>query len=171
MDDERRRGRVSRRGLFGFLGRGFEGLKDGLAEAGDALRDQEPAAEPSDDLEMILRPAAETVTAMGDGLGRWNVHFEGPVPPRGGSVLVVGDDLPERVVVVRVDELHWSGCSSECPVDGSDLVWAATDDRLMCPSCDSRWRLDGEPKSGPANTRLARYFVDQEGHRLRIREA
>ena len=168
--DERRRG-VSRRGLFGVFGRGVRGLSEGLSETAKELGPQkktEAPAEPPPSYDRILRPDEECAEGRPDGFQAYRVDREAETIEPGSSLCVRGGQLPEPIIVVRVHETHLAACSAECGVDGSEVVWSGEEDRLLCPSCGTRWRLDGEPMSGPAAVRLASFSVEREPGGLRI---
>jgi hypothetical protein len=64
--------------------------------------------------------------------------------------------------------VHVTAAGGECPAEGSELDWSSDEDLLGCPSCRSRWRLDGEPMGGPTSARLAVFFVTSEPDGLRV---
>ena len=164
---DKRRG-VSRRGLFGVFRKPLRDLKDGLedvhrAQSGQprpATRPEDAAAAPSVDYERVVRPPEDLAPAEPAGPGSWTVDLAERRIEVGSSVLISGGEMPEPVILVRVHAHHWAACSCECPVDGSDILWAHDDDRLRCPGCASEWRLDGESLGGPASFHLARFVVD-----------
>jgi hypothetical protein len=171
---EERRG-VSRRGLFGVFGKGLRNLKDGLDDVHRAHKgasrpagaggsagapDRPPPPPPSSAYERVVRPPDELAPATATSPGTWSVDLGERRLPVGDSVVVSGGELTEPVILVRVNAHHWAACTCECPVDGSDLLWAADDDRLRCPGCASEWRLDGVSLGGPADCELARFVVD-----------
>lgn len=156
MGDGRRE--VSRRGLFGVFGRGLRRLQDDLARSDAEAAGEPPPSEPS--YERIRRPEGDVVRAFAGGPGTWNVDLTLAEIEVGESVVARSADLPEPLVIVRVHEGHLAACTAECPVDGSELAWRHADDVLACPSCDSRWRLDGSSVRGPADSDLARLVVD-----------
>lgn len=88
----------------------------------------------------------------------------------GASVRVEAPDLFEAVVVCRVNDVHVAACSSECPLDASDLVYRASADALVCPACRSTWRLDGARRSGPAQYDVASYVVEAYDDAFRIHD-
>ena len=167
MSDDRHN--VSRRRLFGLLGRGFREVRSTLDPKSGRAEPAEPV-EQYPDFDRILRSDVEVVEAVPDGVGAWRVDLRDRPIPVGDSIGLRGDDLVEPLVVVRVLENHYAACSAECPVDGSELLWSAEEDRLFCPSCQSRWRLDGESTRGPADSALGRYFVDPMGEMMRVTE-
>jgi len=164
---DRKRG-VSRRGLFGVFGKGLQSLREGLDEAhrahsGEAAgpRDLPPDPPASlGDFERVVRPPDELVRATSGAPGTWGLDLGERRLAIGDSVLVSGAELTEPVILVRVNANHWAACTCECPVDGSDILWAKDDDRLRCPGCASEWRLDGASLGGPADDPLVRFVVD-----------
>jgi hypothetical protein len=160
--------RLSRRGLIGLFGRGVRGFRDGLSEDGarpaDGLGGEEgPPPDGYPVTDRLLRPFEENVEALTVEPGRARVDLEGRELPPGGSIRVYGMDLPEALVLVRVDERHAAACSSECPVDGSDILWEGAQDLLECPACGSLWRLDGKVMDGvAAEYDLQRYVVEEQ---------
>ncbi len=167
-DDGDAGGGMSRRGLLGLFGRGVRGFTDAISEEGAAAEEDAPTPEPYPVGDRILRPLAMNVEAETEGPGVWRLQLSDLDLPQGGSLRVYGVDMHEAVVLVRESEWHLSACSSECPVDGSDLIWAPREDLLLCPGCGSRWRLDGSVLLGPANSDVARYVVDRQDDRLLI---
>ena len=121
-----------------------------------------------ENLPRLLRPDEEIAEGRPDGFDAWRADVSADTIPEAGSLTLRGDDLPEPLIVVRVNATHWSGASGECPADGSELVWDAPADRLRCPACHSMWRLDGEPSAGPANAQLDVLFVEREPNGLRL---
>jgi hypothetical protein len=163
---EKKGRRVSRRDLFGIFGRGAKGFKDAIESAAPALGPQtKPPADPA----RRLRPAHETVEALLEEPGHWGVDLR--VRPLGvlRSFRVVGQALAEPLLLARVNETHYAVVAGECAADGSDLLWLAFEDRVVCPSCGSRWRLDGRHAGGPAEGDLASFLADESGGILRIR--
>jgi Rieske Fe-S protein len=63
-------------------------------------------------------------------------------------------------VLVRIGEDHWAAAVGTCPVDLSDLLFSAPQDRLWCPSCGSQWRMDGIVLRGPTRIGLQSVHVD-----------
>ena len=157
--DEKRRG-LSRRGLMDLLGRSVRGFADSMEGRPETGPETDP--EPYPVRERQFRPLEENVEAITDEAGAWVVDLDGRALEPGTSLRVFGVDLPEAIVLVCIHDRHYAACSSECPVDGSDLTWAAADDRLRCPACGSLWRLDGAVMQGPADSDLARYLVDRD---------
>jgi hypothetical protein len=167
---DRRRG-VSRRGLFDVFGKGLRNLREGLDDVHRAHKDEPkrapvvPPAPPDpppdrSDYERVIRPPADLVPAEPSGSGSWNVDLGERRLAVGEHVLVSGGELPEPVILVRVQAHHWAACTCECPADGSDVLWIDAEDRLRCPGCASEWRLDGESLSGPADCPLSHFVVD-----------
>jgi len=165
MDE--RHGHFRRRGLFGLLGRGARGLRDALGEGAEALR---PGGGPggASSYDRIERPAEECIEGRPDGFEAYTIARKADFIQVGTSLTVRGEDLPETIVLVAVTPTHFAACSGECPVDGSDLVWAPALDRVLCPGCQSLWRMDGDPVSGPAASQLQGYSVDREPDGMRI---
>jgi hypothetical protein len=160
------RGRLSRRGLMDILGRGVRGLREGLEET---ARVAVPGAAPLGPAPVrVERPPGECGVARPDGFDATRYDRDPASIEVGASVCLRGEHLAEPLVLVHVDEHHWAAATGECPVDGSDLLWAAEEDRLLCPACKSRWRLDGEPAAGPARARLESLDVQREPDGLRI---
>lgn len=153
-----RRG-VSRRGLFGLL-RGTEPAERDVPVASD---DSEP---PESSSKCVRRPAAEVVEATPRPGGVFQVDAC-PLAV-GDSVRVEAPGLFEAVVVARVHEHHVAACSSECPLDGSDVVFEAERDALVCPGCGSSWRLDGAYLAGPARYAIASYVVEAYDDSFRV---
>ncbi len=162
---------LSRRGLLGIFGRGLRDARDVVADEARVLGGSPSGATPPayPTCERVLRPPGQIVGAMPDGLGSWLVDLFAHPLPVGGSVRVEGGGLVEPLVLVRVHETHYGACTSWCPYDGSDLLWAPEEDRLRCPSCGTRWRLDGVPTSGPTRIRIANFLVDAGPALARVR--
>ena len=163
MEEPRGSG-VSRRALFGVLRRGARHLREGLDDvhrAHGGASEQRPGApaDPPASHDRLLRPPAELALATPTGPDAWAVDLKSRRLAPGDDAVVRGRGLDEPLVLVRVHDHHWAACSGECPVDGSDLRWAAADDVLRCPSCGSAWRLDGASVRGPADSALARFVV------------
>lgn len=178
--DDREKGRVSRRGLFGFLGRG---LRDAKEAAKDVAREEraareaakkgvaDPAPVPrpaSPSYPRRLRPAAESVATALDAGGRVLLDLAARPVPVGGSLRVTATGLAEPLLFVRVNEGHFATVTGECPLDGSDVLWHGTRDCAWCPSCGSQWRLDGEVLRGPARDPLVSCHTDVLEDRARI---
>ena len=157
---------LSRRDLFGIFGRGAKGFRDAIEKAAPSLGPAEKAAEGS---VRRLRPAAETVHALLEEPGHWGVDLR--TRPLGilRSFRVTGEGLAEPLLLARVNESHYAVVAGECGADGSDLLWLAFEDRVVCPACGTRWRLDGGHVSGPAEGDLASFLADETGGILRIR--
>lgn len=169
-----RRDQVSRRGLFGALGKTLRTLASSLEEGGRDVRAAHTGRAPDAlpprpaNLPRIPRDDAQCAAARSDGFQAWRTDRMLETIRPGASICLRGEDLPEPIVVVRVNPVHVTAASGECPADGSELDWSSALDRLFCPSCRSKWRLDGEPMDGPANASLAVFFVTSEPDGLRI---
>jgi hypothetical protein len=161
---------VSRRDLFAIFGRGAKGFKDALEEAAPALQPgaaAKPAPAPS--YERKLRPPEDTLAVVSDGQSGFLVDLRRKPIATGRSARLAGQALAEPLLAVRVHDQHVAVVGGECPVDGSDLLWLAFEDRVACPSCGSRWRLDGWLTRGPADCALASFLVDETAGLLRLR--
>jgi hypothetical protein len=160
--------KFSRRGLLGIFGAGAKGFRDSLEKSAEELS---PVARPAPraSYERKLRPPEETLAAVPDGQRGFLVDLRPRPIEVGGSVRLAGAALAEPLLAVRVHAQHVAVVGGECPVDGSDLLWLAFEDRAACPSCGSRWRLDGELMRGPADSRLATFLVDDTAGLLRLR--
>ncbi len=162
--DDDREG-LSRRRLLDVFGRGLRRLHEDLGRESGAApeipvsRSPVPTA-PAGTYSRITRPSDEFATAVPVMPGTWQVDLHGRRLGVGTSRIVRGEELTENVVLVRVHTTHLAACTAECPVDGSDLEWDESLDRLICPGCQSLWRLDGEPTAGPAASRLGTLLVE-----------
>jgi hypothetical protein len=163
---EKKGRRVSRRDLFGIFGRGAKGFRESLERAAPEL---EPRAKPPASPDCRLRPAHETVEALLEEPGHWGVDLRRRPLGVLRSFRVTGEGLAEPLLLARVNETHYAVVAGECAADGSDLLWLAFEDRVACPSCGSRWRLDGRHVSGPAQGDLASFLADETAGILRIR--
>jgi hypothetical protein len=164
-----KRGRaISRRGLFGIFGRGAKGFKDAIENSAPALAPGAAKA-PVPSHERKLRPPDETVAATSDGQGGFLADLRRRPLAIGRSLKIAGPGLAEPLLAVRVNEHHVGIVGGECPVDGSDLLWLQFEDRAACPSCGSRWRLDGSHLRGPADSPLGLFLVDETAGLLRFR--
>ena len=152
---------VSRRGLFGFLTKGLaearDVAKEGLADVKGKRAKGMPSspANPVDppgrpQFEQRLRPASDTVTVDADAAGRITLDLRKSPIAIGGSLRVACVKSPLPLVLVRVNDDHYAVCAGACPTDASDVLWSAPQDVLWCPSCGSRWRLDGRLRGGRA---------------------
>lgn len=162
---------VSRRGLFGILTKGFADARDtakeelarprdGAAPAGSAPSAPTPAGSPirqggGPRFATRNRPASETVAGKADAAGRVTADLAAAPLAVGASVRIDVPGLPAPLVLVRVTDRHHTACTGACPEDASDLLWSGPQDVLWCPSCGSRWRLDGSLMRGPAAATLA----------------
>lgn len=166
-----KRGRpISRRGLFGIFGRGAKGFKEALEKSAPALTPGAAARPaPSSSYERKLRPPDETVAATSDGEGGFLVDLRRRPLAVGRSFRIAGPGLAEALLAVRVNEHHVGIVGGECATDGSDLIWVQFEDRVACPSCGSRWRLDGSHLRGPADSPLGLFLVDDIAGLLRFR--
>jgi hypothetical protein len=162
--------RFSRRGLLGIFGARAKGLRDVLEKEAPHLAPGAAAPpRPLPAFERKLRPPQDTVVALRGAHVGWIVDLRSRPLDVGRSLRVVGDGLAEPLLAARVTADHAAVVAGECPVDGSDLLWLQFEDRVACPSCGSRWRLDGEPTRGPGDCRLASFLVDEIEGMLRIR--
>jgi len=167
---ERPARRVSRRGLLGIFGVGAKGFRDSLErEASNLGPTARRAPAPRPTFERKVRPPAETVVAKLVALGEWMLDLNERPLGVGGTWRVVGEALAEPLLVVRVHPTHVAVVGGECALDGSDLLWLAFEDRVACPSCGSRWRLDGAVARAPADSRLASFVAEERDGVLRIR--
>ncbi len=165
---------MSRRGLIGLFGRGIKGFSDALKQGEAAPQRAAAPAVPAasyPSYDRLLRPPEDTLTAEPDGRGGWTVDLSANGPEVTESRRVWGEQMLEPAVLVRAHENHLAACSSECPVDGSDVLWSHDEDRLYCPACESRWRLDGAHMGGPAGCDIGRYVIDELDDVARILEA
>jgi hypothetical protein len=157
--------------LFGLFGRGArrarDTLKNAVPEIAPGAAPQAPA--PSPPRRLWLRPPDETVAARQEAPGAWTVDLRGRPLAEGSSLRVVGEGLAEPLVLVRVHATHLAAARGQCALDGSDLLWISQTDRLYCPGCTSRWRLDGTPARGPAIQSLASYVVEESAGVVSIR--
>jgi len=154
---ERRRG-VSRRGLLGIFGEGLRELRD-TAKAVEKPFVPPPETKPA--FPRRARPASEVRMGTCDPHGRMALDLRAAPLAEGASIRVDAVGFPVPVVLVCVNASHFAACATTCPCDGSDVVWSPEADVLWCPSCGSRWRLDGAVVRGPA-VRGLRSFVVQE---------
>lgn len=152
-----RRG-VSRRGLLGIFGEGLRELRE-TAKAVEKPFVPPPAAAPAHPRR--ARAAAEVREGTCDAHGRMALDLRASPLAVGASIRVDAVGFPVPVVLVRVNDVHYGACATTCPCDGSDVLWSREADLLWCPSCGSRWSLDGRTARGPA-TRALRSFVVQE---------
>jgi len=160
--------KFSRRGLLGIFGAGAKGFRDSIEKAAPSL-DPAPAPQPAQTYERKLRPPGDTLQAASDGQRGFLVDLRPHPIAVGTSARLAGAALAEPLLAVRVHEQHVAVVGGECPVDGSDVLWLQFEDRAACPSCGSRWRLDGELMRGPADCRLGTYLVDETAGLLRLR--
>ena len=163
---EKKRRSISRRDLFGIFGRGAKGFKDAIEKAAPSLH---PSAKGPANPGRRLRPAAETVEALLEEPGHWGIDLRRRPLAVLRSFRVTGEGLAEPLLLARVTETHYAVVAGECSEDGSDLIWLAFEDRAVCPSCGSRWRLDGVLTQGPADCDLASFLAEESGGILRIR--
>lgn len=121
-----------------------------------------------------LRPRTHTVPAFPDATApqgpetRFVVDLTAKPLAPGHSWRVVAEVLAESLVLVRVNETHYAATTGECPIDASDLHWKAEEDRLWCPACDSRWRLDGAVTKGPSRRPLLPLLLEEKDGVVRI---
>lgn len=165
---------VSRRGLFGILTKGFADARDTAKEELARPRDGEKSAASAQSSQSAPtpagspirkgggprfatrnRPSSETVAGKADAAGRVTADLTAAPLAIGGSVRIYVPGLPLPLVLVRVTDRHHTACTGACPEDASDLLWSGPQDVLWCPSCGSRWRLDGSLMRGPATATLA----------------
>jgi hypothetical protein len=160
--------RLSRRGLLSIFGVGARTFGETLRQEAPNLG---PGAPPSQRprAERKLRPDADVVRASSDGQGGWIADLRPKPLAVGASAKITGPGLAEPLLAARVHERHVAIVGGECPGDGSDLLWLAFEDRVACPSCGGRWRLDGYPTRAPADSRLASFLVDDAAGFLRFR--
>ncbi len=173
MTDKRGR-TVSRRGLLGIFGAGARGFSDALQKESQALtpgapRPAAPARPPS--YERRQRPPEHTVPALLEESGVWGVDLRRYPLSVGLSWRIVGEGLAEPLLAVHVSATHYAVVGGECPIDGSDLIWLAFEDRVACPSCGSRWRLDGAVTRGPADSSSASFVAEEINGILHVRTA
>lgn len=158
---------VSRRGLFGILTKGFadarDTAKEELARPRDGANPASPGPTPAGSpirkgggprFATRNRPSSETVAGKADAAGRVTADLTAAPLAIGGSVRIDVPGLPLPLVLVRVTDRHHTACTGACPEDASDLLWSGPQDVLWCPSCGSRWRLDGSLMRGPATGTL-----------------
>jgi hypothetical protein len=162
--------KFSRRGLLGIFGVGAKGFRDSLERsAHDLAPGTRPAPKEPPRPGRKLRPPEDTLAAASDGQGGFLVDLRPRPIAVGASARLAGPALAEPLLAVRVHERHVAVVGGECPVDGSDLLWLQFEDRAACPSCGSRWRLDGDLMRGPADCRLGTFLVDETAGLLRLR--
>ena len=162
--------RMSRRGLLGIFGVGAKGFRDSLEREAANLSPVAGSAPPArPTFERKLRPADETVVARPQSLGAWTIDLVALPLAVGSSWRAVGEGLAEPLLVARVSATHVGVVAGECSIDGSDLLWLAFEDRVACPACGSRWRLDGAVARAPADCPLASFVVEERDGVLRLR--
>ena len=162
--------KFSRRGLLGIFGVGAKGFRESIEKSAPAFDPRaRPAPQPAPTYERKLRPANDTLNAASDGQSGFIVDLRPRPILVGMSARLAGAALAEPLLAVRVHEQHVAVVGGECPVDGSDILWLQFEDRAACPSCGSRWRLDGDLMRGPADCRLASFLVDETAGLLRLR--
>lgn len=157
---------ISRRDLFGIFGRGGKAFRDAIEKSAPSL---DPKAKAPQGARRRLRPASETVEALLEEPGHWGVDLRRRPLGVLRTFRVTGEGLAEPLLLARVHETHYAVVAGECGGDGSDLLWLAFEDRVVCPACGTRWRLDGGYVSGPAEGDLASFLADETGGILRIR--
>jgi len=162
--------RMSRRGLLGIFGVGAKGFRDSLQREAENLAPVAGSAPPPrPTFERKLRPADESVVARPRSLGEWTVDLAARPLAVGRSWRAVGEGLAEPLLVARVSATHVGVVAGECSIDGSDLVWLQFEDRVACPACGSRWRLDGAVTRAPADCALASFVAEEREGVLRVR--
>lgn len=166
---------LSRRGLLGIFGRGLRELRPAAnAAAGVAPTGPQAAAAPgarAPAWTRRVRPASEVVEGTLDPHGRLVLDLAHRPLAVGGSLRVDAVGFPIPLVLVRVNDVHFAACATTCPCDGSDVLWSETADVLWCPSCGSRWTLDGRPARGPATAGLRSFVVQEAEGAVRILSA
>jgi hypothetical protein len=164
-----KRGRpVSRRGLLGLFGAPAKSFRESLEREADTLKPGAAPAAPAGP-QRRLRPAEDTVEALLEETGAWGVDLRRKPLEVGRSWRLTGEGLAEPLLAARVSWTHVAVVGGECPVDGSDLRWSQEADRVHCPACGSRWRLDGASTRGPADSRLAVYVAEESLGILHLR--
>ena len=166
---EKRGREFSRRDLFGIFGRSTKGFRDSIEKAAPELVRGAGAPRPKPRYERMLRSPDETLPATSDGQDGFLVDLRRRPLSAGRSLRIAGAGLAAPLLAVRVNPEHVGVVGGECPVDGSDLMWLAFEDRVACPSCGARWRLDGSVTRGPADSALGTYLVDETAGLLRFR--
>ena len=173
MKEPRRGGSrpVSRRGLLGIFGEGLRELKQSAKAvekplAAPTAGSAASATTPSHPRR--ARPAAEVLEGTCDAQGLLTLDLRGRPLAEGDSIRVDAVGFPLPLVLVRVNDVHYGACATTCPCDGSDVLWSAQADVLWCPSCGSRWTLDGRTARGPANRALRSFVVQEAEGAVRI---
>ncbi len=163
--------RFSRRGLFSVFGVGARTVRETIQRGSSNLAPggASPTSAPRSGFDRKLRPPEETVDALLESPGAWGIDLRRRPLEVGRSWRATGEALAEPLLVVRVNASHVAVVGGECPVDGSDLLWLAFEDRVACPSCGSRWRLDGDVMRAPADSPLASFLAEERSGILRIR--
>jgi hypothetical protein len=162
---------MSRRGLLGIFGVGAKGFRDSLErEAANLAPGAAPSrSAPRPTFERKLRPADETIVARLESLGEWTIDLRARPLAVGRSWRAVGEGLAEPLLVARVSATHVGVVAGECSIDGSDLLWLQFEDRVACPACGSRWRLDGAVTRAPADCPLASILAEEMDGVVRMR--
>jgi hypothetical protein len=163
--------RMSRRGLLGIFGVGAKGFRESLEREAANLSESgaTPRPAPPPTYERKLRAADETIVARPGSPGEWTIDLRARPLAVGRSWRAVGEALSEPLLVARVSATHVGVVAGECSIDGSDLLWLQFEDRVACPACGSRWRLDGVVTRAPADCRLASFLAEEQAGVLRVR--
>jgi len=75
------------------------------------------------------------------------------------------------VIVARTRTGDFVVLSKICTHEGTTVTFQAADDQLHCTSHNTRFRLDGTVKNGPASVALTKYNTTRTGNNLRVFES
>lgn len=116
-------------------------------------------------------PAANANSIARDGaILTVNLASEPALREIGGAVKVLHTDIPDGLIIARVEENRYEIASLLCTHRGVELEYDHERTRFQCPSLGSSvFTLDGGRVSGPARRPLMAYEAVLEGDVLIVR--
>ena len=115
-------------------------------------------------------PAANPNSIKRDGATLTvNLASEPALRKVGGAVKILDADIPDGLIIARVEERRYEIASLACTHRGVELEYDHERSRFQCPSLGSSvFALDGARVSGPARRPLMAYEAVLEGDFLTI---
>ena len=116
-------------------------------------------------------PAADPKSVERDGATiTVNLASEPALREVGGAVKILDADLPDGLIIARVEASRFEVVSLLCTHRGVELEYDRERSRFQCPSLGSSvFALDGARVSGPARRPLMAYDAVLDGDILTIR--
>jgi Rieske Fe-S protein len=108
--------------------------------------------------------------AFSEGILTIDLSKETNLEQVGGAVKIIHNDIPEGMIIARVDDDRFAIASLLCPHRGVEVEYNHSHGHFKCASLgSSKFALDGEFISGAAEKPLKQYEASLSDNTLTIR--